>query len=49
MEENIVSVKIFDFRFLVDIYILRIPEHDLAIFRKYLCACYKNFVAGVAE
>ena len=50
-------VKIFDFRFLMDLYILECPDHDLTISGKCLyaclsacpCVCDKNFVASVAR
>ena len=31
--------KIFDFRFSMDLHVLRCPEHDLTIFRKCLSVC----------
>ena len=31
--------KIFDFRFLMDLHVLRYPQHDLTIFRKCLSVC----------
>ena len=50
-------MKIFDFRFLMDLHILGCPEHDLTISGKCLsvcesvclCVCDKNFVASVAQ
>ena len=35
-EENIDFVRIFDFRFLMNLHVLGCPEHDLAISEKYL-------------
>ena len=39
MEESIGFVKIFDFRFLMDLHVLGCPEHEFTIFRKCLCVC----------
>ena len=38
-EENTGFVKIFDFRFLMDLQVLGCPEHDLTISGKCLCVC----------
>ena len=40
IEENICFVKIFDFRFLMDLHCLRCPEHDLTIFTN-VCLWHK--------
>ena len=54
-------VKVFDFRFLMDLHVLGCVKHDLTISRKCLsvCLCFcasvclcvydKNFVASVAR
>ena len=39
IEESIGFVKIFDFRFLMDLHVLGCPEHEFTIFRKCLCGC----------
>ena len=53
IEESIDFVKIFDFLFLMDLYILRCPEPDLTVSGKclsvYLCVCDKNFAASLAR
>ena len=48
-EESIGFVKIFDFRFLIDLHVLRCPEHDLTIFRKCLSVCLYYFVDAVSQ
>ena len=54
IEENIGFVKIFDIRFLIDLYILGCPEHDMTISAKvclsvFLRVSEKHFVASVAQ
>ena len=48
-EESIGFVKIFDFQFLMDLYILGCHEHDY-FWKMPVCLCVydKNFVASVA-
>ena len=41
--------KIFDFRFSMDLRVLRCPEHDLTIFRKCLSVRLQNFVNTVYQ
>ena len=48
-EENIVILKIFDFRFLTDLHVLECPEHDFTIFTKCLSVCDTNFVAALEQ
>ena len=50
IEKSIVFVKIFDFRFLMDLHVSGCPEHDWTISGKgvSVCACDKNFVASAA-
>ena len=52
-EESIGFVKIFDFRFLMDLHVLGCPDGNLTISGKclsvYLCVSDKNFVASVAR
>ena len=38
-EESTWFAKIVDFRFSMDLHVLRCPEHDLTIFRKCLSVC----------
>ena len=53
MEESIGFIRIFDYRFLMDLHVLGCPDHDLNISGKCLsvclCVCDKNFVANVAR
>ena len=53
IKESIGFVKIFDFRFLMDLHILECPEHDLTICGKCLSLCRrvcdKNFVACITR
>ena len=55
MEESIGFVKIFDFRFLMDLLILGFPAYDLSISGKRLsvwvsmCVRDTNFIACVAR
>ena len=44
-------VKVWDFQFLMDLYVLEFPEHNFTISRKCLsvCMCDQNFVASAAE
>ena len=39
LEKSIGFVKIFEFRFSMDLHVLGYPEHDLTIFRKCLSVC----------
>ena len=41
--------KIFDFRFLTDLYVLGCPEHNLTVSEKCLSVCDINFVAMVLQ
>ena len=53
IEESIIFVQIFEFRFLIDLHALRRPERDITIFGKCLSVCLsmsdKNCVTSVAQ
>ena len=48
-EENIGFAKVFDFRFSMDLHVLRYLEHDLTIFRKCVSVCLYYFVDTVSQ
>ena len=48
-EERTVIVKFFNFRFFMDLHVLRCPEYDLTISGKCMSVCLWNFVASVAR
>ena len=42
-------MKMFDFRFLMNLHVLGCPEQDFTIFTKFLSVCDANFVAALEQ
>ena len=49
IEKSIGLAQIFDFRFLMDLYVLGSTEHDLTISEKCLSVYDRYFVASAAQ
>ena len=45
-EKTIEIVKIFDLRFLTDLHVLGLPEHDFTVFTKCLSVCVCDKFSG---